>query len=183
VPPKAQTLSRVTSSGGLYQIPLPEGPRHEFKEPWGHIFSKPLVPAGSYLPSRSIPTFGEAPKAEVKGSQDLFEKTTTFPCPGACPTRSPFTRPAPWAGAGSARPQGRPRLDRGISPVGHGPLASSSGGNGIPRHSQGDTTRTRRAHPSENSSVRRRRDVPRQLILAGLGPPPRGGLRTPAKES
>jgi hypothetical protein len=58
-------------------------------------------------------------------------------------------RLAPRGGAGSARPRGRRGVDRGMCPVGHGPLASSSGGRRTLGHSDGGTTRAHRVHPSE----------------------------------
>ena len=60
----------------------------------------------------------------------------------------------PRGGAGSASPQGAHGLHRGMCPVGQGPLASSSGQNGTPRHSWGLTTRTRRPRPSEKITLR-----------------------------
>jgi hypothetical protein len=181
VPPKAQTLSPVTLSGGLYQIPLPEGPWHEFKKPWGHIFSKRFVPAGPYLPSRSIPTFGEAPKVEVKGSQELFRKTATFACPGARPTRFPLTRLASWREAGSARPQTRiparpgayfllatvPSLTNVFEMKGHGIRAAVPCG------------RAERI-PPRKPPFTLSPGFPPQGLSARLGPPWRGGLCTPA---
>ena len=58
-------------------------------------------------------------------------------------------RLAPRGGAGSARPRGRRGVDRGMCPVGHGPLASSSGGRRTLGHSDGGATRAHRVHPSE----------------------------------
>jgi len=44
---------------------------------------------------------------------------------------------------------GRHRLDRGMCPVGHRPLASSSGANAMPRLASGPYSRTHRVRPSE----------------------------------
>jgi hypothetical protein len=58
---------------------------------------------------------------------------TTFRVISGFARKAIRARPAPRGGAGSARPQGRHRPGRDMSPVGHKPLASSSGGNGMPR--------------------------------------------------
>jgi len=90
------------------------------------------------------------------------EKTDFHIIPGFSPKALSPTL-APRGGAGSARPRGAHGLDRGMCPVGQGPLASSSGQNGMPRHSWGLTTRTRRPRPSEKIGPR---------VSPGL--PPRG---------
>jgi hypothetical protein len=61
-----------------------------------------------------------------------------------------------------------------MCPVGQGPLASSSGQNGTPRHSWGLTTRTRRPRPSEKFTLR---IVSRSSPQGhpSLHSPPRGG--------
>jgi hypothetical protein len=118
----------------------------------------------------------------------IFGRTECVP-PRKPPSRHPraFLRKAvlaciahPRGGAGSARPQGRHGLDRGVCPGGHGPLASSSGGNEMPRHPYGGTMRARRPRPSEKTPSASSPTFPRTAIHAGLVPPRRGGLRTPA---
>ena len=76
------------------------------------------------------------------------EKTAFRAIPGLSPARPP-TEACPRGGAGSARPRGRRGVDRGMCPVGHGPLASSSGGRRTLGHSDGGTTRAHRVDPSE----------------------------------
>jgi hypothetical protein len=77
--------------------------------------------------------------------------------------------PAPRGGAGSARPQGRHRPGRDMSPVGHKPLASSSGANEMPRHSWGLSMRTHGVRPSEKTAPKRHpRALHREAILARM---------------
>jgi hypothetical protein len=60
---------------------------------------------------------------------------------------------APRGGAGSARPQGWHKLDRGMWPVGRRPFAYGSGRNEMPGHPEGRTTRTHRVRPSEKTTL------------------------------
>jgi len=94
--------------------------------------------------------------------------------PGPPPRGDPSSDHQSRGGAGSARPRGAYGLDRGMCPVGQGPLASSSGENGMPRHSSGLTTRTRRPRPSEKITPR---IVSRSSPQGhpSLRSPPRGG--------
>ena len=123
------------------------------------------------------------------------EKTALRVMPGFSPLgHLPLNRP-PRGGAGSARPQRGPRLDRHMSPVGHWPLASSWGANGIHRHTYGHTMRAHRVRPSTNEmprhghglAMRTHRVRPSEKIalrvIPGFSPlghlaldrPPRGG--------
>jgi len=52
----------------------------------------------------------------------------------------------------------------------------------MPRLAYGPATRTRRPRPSEKSSPRALRGVPRKALFLGCASPRRGGLRTPAKK-
>jgi hypothetical protein len=89
---------------------------------------------------------------------------------------------APRGGAGSARPDMRLRLDRGMGPLGHRlivkpPVATQCVGirTAVP-YGRGD-----RAPPRKPPSALYP-GLPRKAIPARLGPPGRGGLRTPATE-
>ena len=70
-------------------------------------------------------------------------------------------------GAGSARPQGRPRLDRGMCPLGHRLIVNPSGGNGMPRLADGLATRTHGVRPSEETTFR---------VMPGFSPQGHPGL-------
>jgi hypothetical protein len=82
--------------------------------------------------------------------------------------------PSPRGGAGSARPEGRYWLDRRVCPGGHGPLASSSGGNEMPWHAYGHTTRTHGVRPSEKTAFAPSRGLS-PLAKPRWGQPPSGG--------
>jgi hypothetical protein len=58
----------------------------------------------------------------------------------------------PRGGAGSARPQGRHGPHRGMCLVGHRPFGYARGGNEMPGHPDGRTTRTHRVRPSEKTA-------------------------------
>ena len=77
----------------------------------------------------------------------------------------------PRGGAGSARPQGRHRPGPDMSPVGHKPLASSSGEKGMPRHSFSLAMRTHRVRPSEKTTLRVIPGFTPRGLLARLAPP------------
>jgi len=87
----------------------------------------------------------------------------------------------PRGGTGSARPQGRHRPGPDMSPVGHKPLASSSGEKGMPRHSFSLAMRTHRVRPSEKTTLRvvpwftPRGLLARLAPLEGRAPPARKG--------
>ena len=87
---------------------------------------------------------------------------------------------SPPGGAGSARPQGRHRPGPDMSPVGHKPLASSSGEKGMPRHSFSLAMRTHRVRPSEKTTLRVVPGFTPRGLLARLAPP--GGGAPPARE-
>ena len=93
----------------------------------------------------------------------------------ACPPRG---------GAGSARPEGGHRLDRGMCPLGHRLIVNPSAANGMPRHSWGLATRTHRVRPSEKTACRALfGSAPVRPSRLRLAIPRRGGLRTPASEA
>jgi len=87
-------------------------------------------------------------------------------------------------GAGSARPQGRHRLDRDMCPLGHRLMVNPSAANGMPRHSRGLSIRTHGVRPSEKTSFRAisgfapGRPSPHRLAISR-----RGGLRTPSNKA
>ena len=83
----------------------------------------------------------------------------------------------PRGGAGSARPQGWYGLDRDISALGPWPFAYAPGGNEMPGHPDGRTTRTHRVRPSEKIAYPGR--FPARPSQLGSRIPRRGGLRTP----
>jgi hypothetical protein len=117
---------------------------------------------------------------------DLFT-CNRLPCQGKDGTVSGRVMPcqigsAPPGGAGSARPDMRLRLDRGMGPLGHRlivkpPVATQCVGirTAVP-YGRGD-----RAPPRKPPSALYP-GLPRKAIPARLGPPGRGGLRTPARE-
>jgi len=89
----------------------------------------------------------------------------------------------PRGGAGSARPEGGHRLDRGMCPLGHRLIVNPSAANGMPRHSWGLATRTHRVRPSEKTACRAIfGSAPVRPSGLRLASPRRGGLRTPAEE-
>jgi hypothetical protein len=93
------------------------------------------------------------------------------PIPGLSPQGfSP--RLAPRGGAGSARPKGWHGLDRDISALGPWPFAYAPGGNEMPGHPEGRTTRTHRVRPSEKIAYPR--TSPRQAISPGSLHPAEG---------
>jgi hypothetical protein len=83
-------------------------------------------------------------------------------------------RLAPRGGAGSARPKGWHGLDRDISALGPWPFAYAPGGNEMPGHPEGRTTRTHRVRPSEKNALRVIPGFPPQGPLALDGLPPGG---------
>jgi hypothetical protein len=147
-------------------------------------------PQGAHGLDRGMCPVGQGPLASSSGENGMprhswglttrtrrprpSEKITPRIVSRSSPQGHPSLQSAPRGGAGSARPQGAHGLDRGMCPVGQGPLASSSGENGTPRHSWGLTTRTRRPRPSEKITPR---IVSRSSPQGhpSLRSPPRGG--------
>jgi len=82
------------------------------------------------------------------------EKNAFAPSRGLSPLAKPRWGRPRRGGAGSARPQRGPRLDRDMSPVGHWPFAYTWGQNEMPGHPDGRPRRTRRARPSEKTALR-----------------------------
>jgi hypothetical protein len=105
------------------------------------------------------------------------EETGLHTIPGPSAARPCSVGRPPRGGAGSARPQGKHGLHRGMCPVGQGPLASSSGQNGTPRHSWGLTARARRPRPSEKTALRAVSGLSRKASHPGLPPGGAGSAR------
>jgi hypothetical protein len=106
------------------------------------------------------------------------EKRTLRVIPGFTP-QGLSPRLAPRGEAGSARPQGKHGPDRGMCLVGHRPFAYARGGNEMPGHPEGRTTRTHRVRPSEKIAYPGR--FPARPSQLGSRIPRRGGLRTPER--
>jgi hypothetical protein len=100
-----------------------------------------------------MPRLASGPYSRTHGVRPS-EKTAFSVVPRSSLPRPSVMRWPRRGGAGSARPQGRRGLDRGMCPLGHRLIVNPSGGNGMPRLAYCLATRTHGVRPSEKNALR-----------------------------
>jgi hypothetical protein len=149
--------------------------------PW---YAPVRSPASRLLPApHGMPGLVYGPTTRARRPRPS-EKITFRVISGPSPLGDPRCASPRRGGAGSARPEGGHRLDRGICPLGHRLIVNPSAANGMPRHSWGLATRTHRVRPSEKTACRAIfGSAPVRPSGLRLAIPRRGGLRTPARRA